>query len=110
MMQMPGKDHAGNTEMPQASMQRLKIALGLLLGFAIGACCRALGIPSPAPPVLPGALLVVAMTLGYIATDRWFARREAHMRHLCGGPDGTTKSDLDARKSSVVVSTALRGP
>jgi hypothetical protein len=25
--------------------------------------------------VVPGALLVVAMTLGYIAADRWLARR-----------------------------------
>lgn len=79
--------------MTTASTQRAKIALGLLLGVAIGALCRWLGIPSPAPPVLAGALLVVAMTLGYIATDRWFAQREARHRHLCGGPDGSLKND-----------------
>lgn len=79
--------------MTPSSTQRIKIALGLLLGVAIGALCRWIDIPSPAPPVLAGALLVVAMTLGYIVADRWFAKREARHRHLCGGPDGALKSD-----------------
>jgi XapX domain-containing protein len=57
------------------AVERVKVALGLLLGLGIGGLCRFLAIPSPAPPVLPGALLVVAMTLGYIAADRWLARR-----------------------------------
>ena len=80
--------------MTPSNLQRIKIALGLLVGLAVGASCRLLGIPSPAPPVLAGALLVVAMTLGYIGTDRWFARREARQRHLCGGPDGSLKADV----------------
>jgi XapX domain-containing protein len=44
--------------------------VGLLLGLIIGAGCRALNIPSPAPPKLTGALLVVAMTVGFIVADR----------------------------------------
>jgi XapX domain-containing protein len=43
--------------------------IGLGLGFAIGAACRWFDIPSPAPPSVVGALLVVSMTLGFIATD-----------------------------------------
>jgi XapX domain-containing protein len=43
------------------------IAIGALLGLAIGGLCRWLDIPSPAPPTPIGALLVVAMTLGYLA-------------------------------------------
>jgi XapX domain-containing protein len=39
------------------------IALGLLIGFI----CRWFDLPLPAPPKLVGALLVVAMTLGFIA-------------------------------------------
>lgn len=74
------------------SKQRVKIGLGLLLGLLVGATCRVLGIPSPAPPVLTGALLVVAMTVGYVITDRW-CRHEALNRHLCAGPDGSTKGD-----------------
>ena len=42
----------------------MKIALGLILAFAIGVACRLATIPLPAPPVLIGALLVLAMTLG----------------------------------------------
>ena len=48
----------------------MKIALGLALAFAIGVGSRLAGIPLPAPPVLIGALLVLAMTLGYVVTDR----------------------------------------
>jgi len=51
----------------------MKISLGLLVGFLIGAACRWFDIPSPAPPRLVGALLVVAMTLGYIVTGRLLA-------------------------------------
>ncbi|MFN3946324.1 MAG: DUF1427 family protein [Allosphingosinicella sp.] len=44
-------------------------ALGLLLGLAIGAACRWLDLPLPAPPKLVGALLVVMMTTGFLAAD-----------------------------------------
>ncbi|SCK30166.1 XapX domain-containing protein [Vogesella sp. LIG4] len=39
---------------------------GAMLGLAVGGLCRWLDIPSPAPPSPIGALLVVAMTLGYV--------------------------------------------
>ena len=41
----------------------MKSAIGLVLAFAVGFACRAFGIPSPAPPVILGALLVMAMTV-----------------------------------------------
>lgn len=47
----------------------LQIALGLLLGLLIGMGCRWFDIPSPAPPRIVGALLVVSMTLGFLVTD-----------------------------------------
>ncbi|MCE9666543.1 DUF1427 family protein [Myxococcus stipitatus] len=43
--------------------------LGLVLALAIGAGCRVLDIPLPAPPKLQGALLVVAMTVGFLVSD-----------------------------------------
>ncbi|SFU72740.1 DUF1427 family protein [Pseudoduganella namucuonensis] len=43
---------------------------GAALGLAIGAACRWLDIPSPAPPTPVGALLVVAMTAGYVAAGQ----------------------------------------
>ena len=48
----------------------MKTALGFMLAFAIGAVCRWLEIPLPAPPRLTGALLVVAITVGFLAADR----------------------------------------
>jgi XapX domain-containing protein len=43
------------------------VALGIVLCALIGGACRVADIPVPAPPALVGALLVVAMTLGYLA-------------------------------------------
>ena len=43
---------------------------GVLLAFAIGAACRWLRVPIPAPPSLYGVLLILAITLGYLAVDR----------------------------------------
>lgn len=47
-----------------------KSLLGIILGLLIGAGCRWLDVPVPSPPKLLGALLVVAMTVGYMAADR----------------------------------------
>ena len=48
----------------------MKSMIGIVLAFALGFACRAFGIPSPAPPLILGALLVMTMTIGYIAVDR----------------------------------------
>ena len=48
----------------------MKLAAGLSLGLVIGAGCRWFDIPVPAPPKLVGALLVVAMTVGYMAVEK----------------------------------------
>jgi XapX domain-containing protein len=68
--------------------QHLKIVIGLVLGFGIGFGCRVASIPSPAPPVITGALLVVAMTVGWILTDRWLSHRPKVNEIHCGGPTG----------------------
>jgi XapX domain-containing protein len=47
--------------------------MGLLLGFLIGAGCRFFNVPVPSPPTLVGALLVVAITVGYVAADKLMA-------------------------------------
>ncbi len=70
----------------------VKSIIGLAIGFAIGGACRAVGVPLPAPPVLVGAFLVVAMTAGYSLTDRYLVKRDSTTRDLCGGPTGTTAS------------------
>ncbi|WP_115718327.1 DUF1427 family protein [Gallaecimonas mangrovi] len=62
--------------------------LGLLLGLLIGAGCRLLGIPLPAPQALIGALLVLAMTLGYGLVGLLNSCRPATQQSNCGGPSG----------------------
>ena len=43
--------------------------VGLVLGLIVGAGCRFFDIPSPAPPRLIGACLLLAMTLGFVTAD-----------------------------------------
>jgi XapX domain-containing protein len=72
----------------------VKIVIGFILSFLIGAGCRYFDIPAASPPVIPGALIVLAMTLGYTSMDRVLSRknRAATTRHLCGGPTGLPKA------------------
>jgi len=74
-----------------------KIAAGLIVGLLIGAGCRWFDIPLPGPPKLVGALLVAAVTIGYMATDKLIATRfaskgAASTRDMCGGPTGDVSS------------------
>lgn len=78
----------------------IRILLGLLLGLAIGAACRWFDIPVPSPPNIIGALLVVAMTIGYMATDRLLAPGPVTTAHLCGGPDGSTIAAAASQKKT----------
>jgi XapX domain-containing protein len=48
----------------------IKSAAGIALGLLIGAGCRWLDVPVPAPPKFIGAVLVVAMTVGYLGADK----------------------------------------
>ena len=42
------------------------LCLAAAIGLTIGVGCRLFDLPLPAPPRLVGALLVVAITLGFI--------------------------------------------
>jgi XapX domain-containing protein len=59
-------------------------AIDLCLGLPIGAGCRWFDIPSPAPPVVVGALPAMAMTIGYVLVDRYAAMHPMH-RQGTGG-------------------------
>ena len=72
----------------------MKSAIGLILAFGLGFSCRAFGIPSPAPPVILGALLVMAMTVGYDRDRRILV--PAHHARDCGGPSGLSASQIPA--------------
>lgn len=43
--------------------------IGLLVALAIGAIVRMLRLPIPSPPTITGALMVLALTAGYLLTD-----------------------------------------
>jgi XapX domain-containing protein len=49
--------------------------MGLVSSFVIGGGCRYFDIPAASPPVIPGALIVLAMTLGYTSMDRLVANK-----------------------------------
>lgn len=75
----------------------MKILIGLVLSFLIGAGCRYFDIPVASPPVIPGALLVLAMTLGYTAMGRLVSKdRVATTQSMCGGPTGLPKAMASA--------------
>jgi XapX domain-containing protein len=63
----------------------LKTVVGFALAFALGAACRWIEIPVPAPNRLIGALLVLAVTLGYVATDAFLGPSPAEASEA-GGP------------------------
>lgn len=54
-------------------------ALGIALALAIGAGCRWFEIPLPAPTKLVGALLVLAMTLGFISADLYLKSQDPEL-------------------------------
>jgi XapX domain-containing protein len=43
---------------------------GITLGVAIGAFCRLFDIPVPAPHHIIGGVILIAMTLGFIAAGQ----------------------------------------
>ena len=48
--------------------------LGVLVALVIGAFVRLLRLPIPAPPTVTGALMVLAMTVGYLLAN-WLLNR-----------------------------------
>jgi len=68
----------------------MRFAIGLVISFAVGVGCRYFDIPVGSPSVLPGALIVLAMTAGYSWTNKILNARNkiATTTHLCGGPSG----------------------
>lgn len=72
---------------PTQRLQRpLRIALGVPVAFAVGFLSAVLGIGVPAPPTLLGALIVAAMTLGYLLADRFLVKQSVPRAAECSPP------------------------
>ena len=70
----------------------MKLFIGIVVSLLVGAGCRLFDIPAPSPSAIPGAILVIATTLGYSSANRFLERR-GHLSkniHNCGGPSGTS--------------------
>jgi XapX domain-containing protein len=52
----------------------MKILIAFIVTFCIGAASRWTGVPSLAPQAIVGALLIVAMSTGYVSADRLLKR------------------------------------
>jgi XapX domain-containing protein len=77
----------------------MKVLIGAMVVFLVGAGCRFFDIPVPSPPVLPGALLVVAMTFGYTLADRALTRKAQPIttKPWCRGPGGMSTTASPSR-------------
>ncbi len=47
----------------------MKIVPGILVGFGLGVFCQRLSIPLPSPSKVVGAIMVLAVTLGFVIAD-----------------------------------------
>lgn len=48
-----------------------QLALGMGVSVTIGALCRVLNLPIPAPPSLVGVLMIGGLALGYAVVGLW---------------------------------------
>ncbi len=67
----------------------MKWILGFAIAFFLGAGTRWFDIPAPAPPNIVGALLIVAITVGYASTD-WYLDRTNEAETSPQVPEETT--------------------
>jgi XapX domain-containing protein len=52
----------------------MRILIAFIVAFGIGAASRWTGVPSLAPQAIIGALLIVAMSTGYVSANRLLKR------------------------------------
>jgi XapX domain-containing protein len=86
----------------------MKLLVGAVASFVVGLGCRYFDIPVPSPPSIPGALLVLAMTVGYSSTNAFLNRKGnlATTSHLCGGPTGSPAVTAKSQRGT----SSLIGP
>ena len=80
----------------------MKFVLGILISFAVGVGCRFFDIPVGSPPVVPGAILLLAMTLGYSSMNAVLNKRNqpALRSGLCGETTGEFVSASESTREA----------
>ena len=57
----------------------MKLLIGFLVAFGVGAFCRLCRIPSPAPQAIVGSLLILAMSSGYLVAGQLIDLLQFHL-------------------------------
>lgn len=68
--------------------RQTSLGLGASIAFLIGLSTALLGIAAPSPPTIQGALIVGAMTVGYVLAGRFVVSPPASCEDMCAGPSG----------------------
>src|SRR3954470_5524818 len=76
-----------------------RLLAAYLLAFGVGMFCKYFEIPAPAPPVIPGALLVVAMTFGYAVGDKILPKKNGSNGGTTISANATAGADKSGKKS-----------
>jgi len=69
----------------------MRILIAFVLSFSIGAASRWTGVPSLAPQAIVGALLIVAMSTGWLTVDRVLAKKQPAAVALVGKVDTSVR-------------------
>ena len=69
----------------------MRILIAFVLSFSIGAASRWTGVPSLAPQAIVGALLIVAMSTGWLTVDRVMAKKQPAAVALVGKVDTSVR-------------------
>ncbi len=67
----------------------MRILIAFIVSFLIGAASRWTGVPSLAPQAIVGALLIVAMSTGWVSVDCFLAWKQRAHVSLTRGTDET---------------------
>jgi len=66
----------------------MKILIAFVVAFGIGAASRWTRVPSLAPQAIVGSLLIVAMSTGWIAADRFLTQEQPMAVAHVSRPEG----------------------
>jgi XapX domain-containing protein len=90
----------------------MKIVIAFLVAFCIGAASRWTGVPSLAPQAIVGALLIVAMSTGYVSADQFLKRTpspSAAVSVSMGAKDDQRANGQIADSSTVPIERSATG-